>query len=143
MAGKSNATADSWLNYEYRAVAYTPPATHYVALFSTMPNDAGSGGVELSGTGYARIGVTRASGSWSAPAAGTGNARQITNASAVDFGTAGSDWAPSGTPCVGFGIFDALTVGTYKGGAAFSASKIIQSGDPVRFPAASLVISED
>ena len=143
MAGKSNSLADSLLNYEYRAVAYTPPATHYIALFSTMPTDAGTGGVELTGTGYARQGVTRGTAGWSAPAAGAGNTRVISNAAAISFGTAGSDWAPSATPAVGFGIFDAATAGTYKGGGTFAASKIIQSGDPVQFAIGALTISED
>lgn len=143
MAGKSNTQCDNYLNYEYRATAWTPPTTHYVALFSTMPTDAGTGGTELSGTGYARIGVTRGTGAWNAPSAGAGNARQISNVAAVDFGIAGSDWAPSGTPCVGFGIYSAVTAGTYLGGAAFAASKIIQNGDPVKFNAGALVITED
>ena len=143
MAGKSHALADAQLNYEYRAVAYMPPATHYIALFSTMPADDGTGGVELSAGNYSRAGVARAGASWSAPAAGAGTTRQITNAAPVDFGTPDADWAPAGTPCVGFGVFDAATGGTYKGGAAFASSKILQAGDPVSFPAGDLVISED
>ncbi len=143
MAGKSNLLADALLNQEFRGVARTPPTTHYIALMSTMPTDAGTGGVELSGTGYARQGITRGTAGWSAPAAGSGNVRQITNAAAVDYGTAGSDWAPSGAPCVGFAVYDAATGGNYLGGGAFASSVIIQSGNPVRFPAGSLVIGDD
>jgi hypothetical protein len=143
MAGKSNTLADAHLNLEFRAVTRTFPTNHYIALFSTMPTDAGTGGVELSAGNYARVAVSRASGSWSAPAAGAGNIRQITNAAIVDFGTATADWAPSGTPCVGFGVFDAASGGTFLGGGAFGSSVVIQSGNPVRFPIGALVIADD
>lgn len=143
MAGKSNFLADAILNHVYRTTTYTPPATVYVALFTTMPIDAGTGGVEVTGTGYARVGVATDDAQWAAPSAGAGTTRQTSNVNQISFGTAGSDWAPSGTPCVGFGLYDASTAGNYLGGAAFAASKIIQSGDPVRFAAGALVITED
>ena len=140
MPGKSNAHADQLLNYEWRGVAYAPPADHRIALFSTLPADDGTGGVELTGTGYARAVVARAASSWAAPAAGAGDIRQISNAAVVSFGTAGSDWAPAGAPCVGWGAFGAD--GTYKGGGAFGSAKIIQNGDPVSFPIGSLIIRD-
>lgn len=140
MAGMSNYLKDLALNLLFRDGSYTQPGTLYVALFSTLPNDAGSGGVELSGTGYARIGVATTNAAWSAPAAGTGSQRVIDNAAIVDFGTAGSNWAPAGTECVGFGLFDAVTAGNYFGGNLFATAKVIQSGDPVRFPIGSLDI---
>lgn len=143
MAGASTDLSDKLLNHVFRDTSYTQPATVYIALNSVMPADDGTGGTELSGTGYARVGVATTDAAWSAPAAGTGNKRKIDNAAAVDFGTAGSDWAPSGAPCVGFTQWTASSGGTYMGGAAFSASKIIQLGDPVKFNANTLVISID
>lgn len=138
MAGISNYLKDLCLNLLYRDGTFTQPANLYVALFSTMPTDAGTGGVELTGTGYARVAIATTAAAWSAPAAGTGTQRVIDNVGVVDFGTAGSDWAPAAAPAVGFGLFDAATAGNYWGGNAFAASKVIQNGDPVRFNAGSL-----
>lgn len=143
MAGASTYLSDALLNHVFRDTSYTQPANFYVALFSTMPADAGTGGTELSASGYARVAVASTNAAWNAPSAGTGNSRVISNAAAVDFGTAAADWAPSGTPAVGFGLFDASSAGNYLGGATFSASKIIQSGDPVKFNASALVVSLD
>ena len=43
--GKTNSLENTWLDFEYRAVAYTPPATHYLGLFTTSPTaDDGTGG---------------------------------------------------------------------------------------------------
>ena len=58
----------------------------------------------------------------------------------MDFVTPSADWAPAGTPAVGFGLYDAATAGNYLGGALFASSKIIQSGDPVKFNAGELKI---
>ena len=138
MAGISNYLKDQVLNGYFRDTAMTSPTNVYVALYSTMPNDAGTGGTELSGTGYARVAIPTTNAAWDAPAAGSGTVRFIQNAAAVDFGTAGSDWAPSGTPAVGFGLWDASSSGNYLGGSLFLSSKIIQSGDPVKFNAGSL-----
>jgi len=143
MAGLTNALADAELNQEFRAVARTYPATHYIALFTAMPAEDGTGGTEVTGTGYARQGITRGTAGWSAPAAGTGNKRKITNAADVNFGTAGSDWAPIGTPCVGFGVYDASTAGTLLATGTFASSVVIQSGNPVKFPTGSLAINKD
>ena len=140
MAGWSNFLKDATLNHHFRTTAYTPPANVHVALFSTMPTDAGTGGTELTGTGYARVAVAKGDASWSAPAAGTGTQRVISNVAQISYGTAGSDWAPAGTPAVGFGLYDAATGGNYLAGNTFAASKIIQNGDPVRFAAAALTI---
>jgi DNA-binding SARP family transcriptional activator len=41
---------------------------------------------------------------------------------------------------VGFGLFDAGTGDNYLGGAASASSKIIQSGDPVKFNAGELAV---
>lgn len=140
MAGISNYMKDQFLNGYFRDTAMTSPTNVYVELFSTLPADAGTGGTALSGTGYARIAVPTTNAAWDAPAAGAGTIRFIQNTAVVDFGTAGSDWAPSGTPCVGFGLYDASSAGNYLGGNLFSASKIIQTGDPVKFNAGALDI---
>src|SRR3954463_6374286 len=137
MAGVSNYLADLILNTIFRDGTFTQPPNLYVALFTTMPANDGTGGVEVTGTGYARVAVPTTNTGWSAPAANA-LAREITNAAAVDYGTAGSDWAPSASPVVGFGFYDALTAGNYWGGNPFGSNVIVQNGNPVRFTAGSL-----
>lgn len=137
MAGVSNYLKDKLLNHVFRTTAYTAPANVDVALFKVMPNDAGTGGTEVSGTGYARESVPTDDASWSAPAAGSGTDRYVENLAAVDFGSAGSDWAPAGNECVGFGLYEGGT-SNYLGGNTFATPVVIQSGNPVRFAVGAL-----
>lgn len=131
MAGFSNYLADQILNEKFRDAAATKLGSVYVALFSVMPANAGTGGTELSAGNYARVAVPTTDAAWTAP---SGTPRLIDNVAIVDMGTcATTDWAPSGTPAVGFGLFDAVTAGNYLGGNTFASSKIIQVGDPVKF----------
>lgn len=53
----SVATANSLLNYTLRGTAYSPPATLWVALFTT-PTTATATGTEVTGGSYARKQVT-------------------------------------------------------------------------------------
>lgn len=127
---------DARLN-TFRATAYpTNPANFYISLHSADPGLTGTS--ELSGNGYARVAVSVASGSWSAPAT-NGSVRQITNAGAVAFAAAtGSDW----TSATYFGIWDALTTGNFKRGAALTTAKTVQVGDVASFAIGDLVINE-
>lgn len=139
IAGFSTYLKDLTLNLIFRDGSYTQPGTLYVALYSVMPADDGTGGTELSAGNYARVGIATTNAAWDAPFAGTGNERRIQNTAAVNFGTASADWAPSGTPCVGFGLRDASTgAGNYFGGNTFASSVIIQTGNPVQFNAGEL-----
>lgn len=85
-----------------RAAMFSTP-TAYVALFTAMGNDAGTGFTEVSGGGYAR--VATASGTWNASSGSAPST--ISNASAITFPEASADW---GT-IVGFGLYDASTGG--------------------------------
>lgn len=129
MAAASDYLEDILFNWYFRGVAHTPPATFYVGLFTAAPTDAG-GGTEVTGGGYARAAITRATGSWTAASGGNGSG---TNVSALSYGTTTGVW---GT-VVAFGIFDAAssgnllvwdTVGPYT----------IGSGTVVAIPANSL-----
>lgn len=101
MAGMSDYSAKKVLELLTGKTPFATP-TCYVALFTTMPTDAGTGGVEVTGGSYARVAVA---GLWNA-ASGSAPS-QISNASAIIFPTATASW---GT-VVGFGIYDALTSG--------------------------------
>jgi hypothetical protein len=91
------------LTYGTVAAGWTRPAglnTLYIALYTTLPADDGTGGVEVSGGSYARVAVTNNSGFTV-----TGN--QVVNAADIVFTDPTLNW---GT-VVGFGILDAASGG--------------------------------
>ena len=102
----------------------------YVALFTVLPADDGTGGTEVSGTGYARI---NSAGKWAAPSSGS-----VANHSALDFGTSGAAW---GT-IVGWAIMTASSGGTMIRKGAITPNVSVPSGTPASFPAGSLPLSE-
>jgi hypothetical protein len=117
------------LDHVFGAATYTPPATIYVALFTVAPTDAG-GGTEVSGGGYARLGVTNNATNF--PAASSG---AKTNGTDFTFGTAtGANW---GT-VVAVGLFDALSGGNLLAWADLTVNKSVDDGDTASFPAGDL-----
>ena len=127
------------------AAAGSGPTSLYIGLFTTSPSDVG-GGVEASGNAYARVAVTSTLANWAgtqAPAstvASTGATGTTSNNGIITF--------PTPTPAgwgtvVAMGIFDASTGGSLLIWSALSASKVINSGDSVTFPAASLTFQID
>jgi hypothetical protein len=87
--------ANKLLDHTLRNVAYTPPTSVHLALFTTMPATDGTGGVEVAGGSYARQAVTFA-------AADNG---MTSNSAAVTFSA-----LPAAT-LVGVGLFDASSGG--------------------------------
>jgi hypothetical protein len=115
------------LNAALRNIPFTPPATVYVALFTTAPT-SGGGGVEVSGGGY-----TRQPAPFAAPVG------QVCASSAdVVFPLASS---PYGT-VVAFALFDAPTGGNMLYFANLSSPRTIGINDQLRFPAGQLVATE-
>lgn len=116
----------------------------YAALMRVLPNDAGTGGTEITGTGYAAVAVPTTDAGMSAPAAGTGNQRVTSNVGVITFSAAaGSDWAPAGSEVIGVALYDDPTLraaANFIGSGALPAPKVIQSGDPVSIPATDLDI---
>lgn len=129
MGSKTNYLEDKVLEHVLRNVAYTSPATVYLALFTANPTDA-AGGTEVTGGSYARQSIAFAAPSPS----GT-----IKNSALVTFPVASADW---GT-ITGFAIFDASTVGNMLYWGALAASKSILTADQIKFAADSVVITED
>lgn len=105
MAGSfSDYTEAKLLDYLFSGAAFTPPATLYVALYTTQPTDAG-GGVEVTGGAYARVAVTNNNTNF--PAA-TGTSPTVKNNGTVfTFTTATANW---GT-VTAWGLFDASSAG--------------------------------
>lgn len=107
MAAFSDYSADAFLEWLVGKNAMPTLPTCYVALFTAMPADDGTGGTEVTGGSYARK-VTSAS-DWAASS--STQPRTIANAALLSFPTATADW---GT-VIGFGLYDASSAGNLLG----------------------------
>jgi len=123
----SNYLETELLDHVFAGNAYTSPTTVYVGLFTTNPDEDGSG-TEVSGGSYARQ-----AGTFSV----TGNT--ATTTAAIEFPTATGTW---GT-VTHIGIYDALTSGNLLAYAALTTSKSIASGDVFRIPTGDIDITLD
>lgn len=119
--GMSTYLKNELLDHVFKVGAYTQPTNLFVALYTAAPN-AGGGGTEVSGTGYAR----EQHNAWNAASGG-----ENTNDGEVDFGTVGAGgW---GT-LTHFGIFDASTDGNLLWWGQLTISNPTAEGNPVTFP---------
>lgn len=143
MAGFSDYLELKVLDWLFGGVAFTPPATYYVALYTAAPNDAG-GGTEVSTgvwTNYQRAPVTKNATNFPAAASGA-----ISNAVAITgFFSSGTTAAVTGTAPVvtHVAIMDAASAGNQIANAALTASKTINNADPVSVEIGDLDITLD
>lgn len=147
MAHKSNYLENKLTDWYWRGQAFTPPSTHYFALFTVSPSDTGGGTeVSTSGSGYARVGVaaslanfagTQSAGSTTA-SSGTGGT--TSNNGTITFGAPTSNW---GT-IVAIGIFDASSGGNMTHWIPLTTARLVNSGDAApSFAAGSFTFQED
>jgi len=123
----SNYLETELLDHVFANAAYTSPTTVYVGLFTSNPDEDGSG-TEVSGGSYARQ-----SGSF------TVSGNTATTNAAIEFPTATASW---GT-ITHIGKYDASTAGNLLAYAALTASKAIASGDVFRIPSGDIDITLD
>lgn len=116
MAEMSNYLENALLNGTLNATTYTAPTTVYVSLWTSNPNDDGSG-TEVSGGSYARVAVSFATAS--------GTSGEVLNDAAVEFAAATASWGVVGW----IGINDALSGGNLMYHTALDTSKTIDTGD--------------
>ena len=128
MAEFSNFFENKIIDHMLRAVAFTPPATIYLALYTVAPTDAG-GGTEVSGGAYARQAFTLTA----ASAGASSNSADIT------FPTATAD----GGTVVACAILDAATAGNFLMWINLDASKAVATGDTFKINAEDLDITVD
>lgn len=106
----------------------SPPASFDIVLYTTLPDltsgNFGSGGVEVSGTGY--VPQTFTNNSTNFPA--VSNTNEISNGVAIDFGNAGSNW---GT-IVGAGLKETSS-GNLIDASPITPNQVVNTGNPVRF----------
>lgn len=115
--------------------SWTKPTALYVGLFTTVPADDGTGGVEVSGGSYARVQRDPSDSNWTD--LGSGGARE--NAAVITFPTATANW---GT-VVGFGIWDASSGGNLLLFNTVATSKPVNTGDTASIAAGALDVTQD
>lgn len=114
---------DSVRNHLLRTATWSKPATWWVALFTTLPDINGAGGVEVStvSTGYARVQLGPSDANW-----GTDGRNLVT----IQYGLPTADWGA----IAGVGLMTASTAGTL-----WVRGNIVSAG--VGKPALPLIIS--
>lgn len=142
MAAMSNYLEGKLIDHIFRGTALPAPTSVFIGLFTGAISDAttgtnpGNNELSLATGGYVRQQVTCNTTNWSAPTANDGttkNLTPITFAPSADWGTV-----------TGIGVFDGSGTGAnllFYG--TLTASKTINSGDSVTFPANSLSIQID
>ena len=103
--------------------------TYYLGLYTVIPSDAGTGGTEVSGGGYARQAVT-----FGTPAGGS-----MSNSAAIEFPTATADWGTAN----GWGLFDASTGGNLVWYGAITTPRQLLTGDIYRVQIGNFTLSID
>ena len=126
MSAMSDYLENEILDHILGTGAYTAPTTVYVGLSTaTLADDAS--GTELSGSGYARQSAT-----FNAAASGTAD-----NSAAIEFPAATASWGTVSH----FGIYDAASSGNLLIHGAFTAAKLIDTGDILKISAGDLDIT--
>lgn len=124
---KSDYLAVQQLNNTLRGIAFTPPTSLYIGLFTTTPTSAG-GGVEVATGSYVRQAVT-----FAAP-----SNNQCLSIGSINFATPSLDWGN----LVGAALFDALTGGNMLYFGNLVTPRVVYANDPVFFPAGYFAITE-
>ena len=119
------------LDHIFGKGSYAPPTIH-VGLSTADPTDDGSGLAEPSGGGYAR--ASTSSNNWNTASGGA-----TANANDIMFPEATGSW---GT-ITHFALFDAASGGNMLAHGSLSASKVISSGNAVKFAAGDLDVTLD
>lgn len=134
MAGsKSDFLELELLDHVLGSVAYSAPATVYIALYTVAPTDAG-GGTECTNGNYARKSVTNNKDNWTVAASGA-----LSNKTEITFVEANASWGL----VVAFGIFDSDTGDNLLYWADLTVNKTIDSGDTAKFAVGALEVTED
>lgn len=123
--------AQKLIGYLLGNVSYAPPATIYVALFTSVPSNTG-GGTEVSGGSYARFAATNNSSFWTG--ATSTYPTVISNAQNFSFTSSTADWNTVGW----IGIYDALSGGNLLWWGVLSTAVDVPSGNVYQFPTGTL-----
>lgn len=128
----SNYLGNRILDFLFGGVAYTPPATYHMALFTVMPLADGTGGTEVAGGNYGRVGV--ANNATNFPAA-VGKTKS--NGAAVTFPMASASWGS----VAGIVVMDAATGGNIHMISTFASPRPVAANDTLSFNAGQLTFT--
>ncbi|TXI24269.1 MAG: hypothetical protein E6Q61_05375 [Nitrosomonas sp.] len=132
MSSASNALEESIGTHLLRTSAWVKPTNVYMALFTTLPGEDGTGGVEVTGGSYARINVGPSDANWNLPAGGNG---EFSNAVVFTYAVPTANWGN----VVGAALYDASTGGVMQAKATLDTARNIVAGDPApNFPVGSI-----
>jgi hypothetical protein len=140
MSGFGNTFRQSLNQSVFRGAALPTLTNIYVSLHTGDPGADGQTANEVSGGSYARYNSTANSTYWAAATAA--DPSTIANAQAFTFTTATGNW---GT-ITHFGLWNHATntaAANYIGGAALTASQVVNSGNTASFATGAIVHSFD
>lgn len=143
-AALTNTYENSLIDWLMRGQSLTPPATGYVALFTTCPTDS-TAGTEVTGGSYARVAVTASLANWAgtqsagSTTASSGTGGTTSNNNAITFPTATADWGT--VTC--FGYMSASSGGTLIFYAALTTARNITNGSTASFAPGALTFQID
>lgn len=131
MAAMSDYLENQLVDHIFRTATFAKPAAIHLALFTTLQDDAGTAGVEVTGGAYARVDMAQGDaghngthGTTTGVSSGTGGA--TSNAADLTFPVPTANW---GT-ITGIGVYDAATGGNLLFHSALTVSKTVNNGDP-------------
>lgn len=122
MSNASNYLEEQIGTHLLRTNSWTKPSAIYVALFTVMPTESGTGGTEVTGGSYTRFRHGPSDAKWTAPDV-NGN---FSNIGPIVFPYPTDDWGS----IVGYGLYDAETGGNYLAGNTLPTPVVIYSYDP-------------
>lgn len=122
---------NNMLGLVFGGTSFSAPGTTYFALYTVMPNAAGTGGTEVSGGSYGRVSFTAGTSNWPAS-----SGQQIQNAAIINFGTASANWGN----LVGFAEFDSGSGGNMLTYDVFTGGTVtVNNGTPFQFPVGGMI----
>ena len=125
---KSDYLENAVLNHVLRNSAYTPATSVQVALFTTLPGEDGTGGVEVTGGSYTRQTVTFAAASGGV----------VSNSGVVTFPVATASWGL----VVGIGLYEGSGGGNLLYFGVLTVSKQVDTNDQFSFASGALTVTE-
>ena len=126
----TNALEQSVLNHVFAQMSLSYPSNVYLGLFTTLPDDDGTGGTEF--TNY--DGIRKAM----KASMGTASGGTISNTAAFQFENFGVE-----ATIVGVGVWTAATGGTLWWYGPLTANKTVAAGDSLQFPVGALTFTLD
>ena len=125
-ANLPNAVNEAIGNHLLRSSPWAKPVALYAALFTTLPGDDGTGGIEAAMPDYGRVFCGPDDAAWLPPVGGDGT---FSNAAEIAFNAPAADWGV----VVGVGLYDAATGGTLQVYLPLTSALNILSGDPAPY----------